>query len=240
MKNIDVCLSPSLYNLHENDNSIVVVIDIIRATTSICVAFENGVRKIFPVKTQDEAFEHKKDGCLISGERDGYKLAGFDLGNSPYDFINEDLKGKTLAMTTTNGTQAINVVGKANTLVLGSMLNFRYLAEWLIKKNKNVLLLCSGWKNKVNIEDTVFAGKFVDFLLNSNAFSSTCDSAFLVRNIYNSAKSNLFEFVVKNSPRLNSKRHFLEKDMKYCLTEQDLQIIPIREDNYIVPEFVKN
>ncbi|MBT3206857.1 MAG: 2-phosphosulfolactate phosphatase [Bacteroidetes bacterium] len=235
MKNIDVCLSPELYHLHENENAIVVVIDIIRATSSICVAFENGVKKVFPVKTIAEALEYKKGGFLISGERDSYKLEDFDLGNSPYDFMTEKLKGKSLAMTTTNGTQAIKTVAKNNTLVLGSMLNFQFLCEWLIQKNMDVLLLCSGWKNKINIEDSAFAGKIVDYLIESKYFTSDGDSANLVRNIYKTAKNNLFEFVIENSPRLNSKRHFLEKDIKFCLTEQNLRMIPIKNDNYIVP-----
>ena len=99
----------------------------------------------------------------------------------------------------------------------------------------DVLLLCSGWKNKINIEDSAFAGKIVDYLIESKYFTSDGDSANLVRNIYKTAKNNLFEFVIENSPRLNSKRHFLEKDIKFCLTEQNLRMIPIKNDNYIVP-----
>jgi 2-phosphosulfolactate phosphatase len=102
---IDVCLSPALYHLFKPQDSIVVVIDVLRATSSICVAFENGASSLTPVSTVEESMAYKAKGFLIGAERQGEMLDGFDFGNSPFSYMSNRINGSNIALTTTNGTK---------------------------------------------------------------------------------------------------------------------------------------
>ena len=102
MNKVQVCFSPELYHLFADDSSIVVVVDIFRATSAICAAFENGVAAIIPVAELEEALEYKKRGYLAGGERNGIVQEGFDFGNSPFSYMKPEMKGKEIALTTTN------------------------------------------------------------------------------------------------------------------------------------------
>ena len=106
-KKIEVCFSPAVFQYYKDSNAIAVVIDTLRASSAICNAFQNGVEKLIPVKTIDEARKYKKKGFIVAAERDGYVLDFADFGNSPFNFTEERVKGKTIVYSTTNGTQAI-------------------------------------------------------------------------------------------------------------------------------------
>jgi 2-phosphosulfolactate phosphatase len=156
--NIEVCFSPLSYPLFHNPESIVVVIDVLRASSAITTAFYNGVSKMIPVASIEEARKYKENGFLVAAERNAEIVEGFDLGNSPFGYMNNKVKGKTIAITTTNGTHAINVARHAGRVVIGSFLNMEIVAEFLKKEKKDVLFLCAGWKDKFNLEDTLLAG----------------------------------------------------------------------------------
>src|ERR1700749_2012909 len=163
--NIEVCFSPQSYPLFHNPNSIVVVIDILRATSAITTAFFNGVAKMIPVETVEEAQKYKENGFLVAAERNAEIIQGFDLGNSPFGYMNDKVKGKTIAITTTNGTQAINAAKHARKGIIGSFLNQDVVTDYLKNQKKDILFLCAGWKNKFNLEDTLFAGAVADALI---------------------------------------------------------------------------
>ena len=229
MKKINVCLSPALYRYYAEDNTMVVMVDAIRASASICTAFMNNVQYIIPVSEVKEAQAYKSLAYKIAGERNGKKLENFDFGNSPFNFTEENIKGEKLAFTTTNGTQVINLIKtvkhKNVDLLVGSFININSLTEFLLKQNKDILILCSGWKNTVNIEDTLFAGRLTYLLLQKSKFE-ILEATNLALNIYRNSGNSLFDFVINNSPRLNSKLEILEKDIKYCLTEDITKEIP--------------
>ena len=146
---VEVCFTPNLYPLHiEDEYEIVVAIDVLRATSAICSAFHHGVSKIIPVSTLDEAIEYRDNGFIVAAERKGQIVSGFDLGNSPYSYMDPKYKGKTIVLTTTNGTRAINTAKKVNNLIIGSLVNLDAVCEYLMDQRKSVLLLGSGWKNK--------------------------------------------------------------------------------------------
>src|SRR3954467_11230302 len=165
---LDACFSPYLYPVYQDDESIVVIIDILRATSAICTAFEHGAEKVIPVATVEEAWEWKKKGFLVGAERDAIAVEGFDFGNSPFSYMNDTVKGKTIVITTTNGTQAIHAARDAYKVVIGSFLNIDALCKWLVDEKRNILLLCSGWKNKFNLEDALFAGAVTEELRKRN------------------------------------------------------------------------
>lgn len=232
--NIEVCYTPQAYNLFHKDDSIVVVIDIFRATSAIVTAFYNGVSKMIPVATVEEAREYQKNGFMAAAERDGEVIEGFELGNSPFGYMNSKVKGKTIAISTTNGTQAIEASRKASKILVGSFLNLDVLCEYLASQKKDAILVCAGWKNKFNLEDTIFAGAIVNKLTTESGFEITCDSAIASNHLYTIAKDNLFEFLSNSSHRNRLAKLDLERDIKYCLTPNQCPVIPVMEGKYLV------
>ncbi len=233
--NREVCYTPQAYPLFHKDNAVVVVIDIFRATSAIVTAFYNGVAKMIPVATVEEAKEYQTNGYMAAAERDGEMIAGFELGNSPFGYMNNKVKGKTIAISTTNGTQAIEVSRKASKIIIGSFLNLDVVCEFLVAQQKDVILVCAGWKNKFNLEDTLFAGAVVTKLITENEnFNTACDSAIASQHLYNLAQNNLFEFLANSSHRNRLAKLDLERDIQYCLTLNLCPVIPIMEGKYLV------
>ena len=233
-RTLDVCLSPSLIHLHDRTQSIVVVIDILRATSSVCVALHHGVNSIVPVASVEESFAYREKGYLIGAERNGEMLEGYDLGNSPFSYMDEKVRGRNIALSTTNGTQAIVAASGAYKIAAGSFLNLSVLAEWLLKQNKNVLLLCSGWKNSFNLEDTLFAGAMITKLEKHFAFSPMRDSAIAAKHLYTLANGDLYGFLEESSHRKRLERLNIDEDIKYCLTEDLAPVVPVMMDNALV------
>lgn len=227
MKRLEVVLSPALYPYYESDNSIVVIIDILRATTAICTAFEYGASAIIPVATVEEALKYKERGYLTGAERNGEKLEGFDFGNSPFDYMTEKIKGKEIVLTTTNGTQAIEMAKNAESIVIGAFTNMTALKNWILAKNKNVLLLCSGWKNKFNLEDSLFAGAMIHELYYSGLYHDVSDSALSCMYLYQMAFKDPYRFLSHSSHKRRLAQLGLKNDIKYALTPDQTNKIPV-------------
>lgn len=227
MFDIEVVLSPALLHLAEVKNKNVVVIDILRATSTICTAIHEGASSVRAVDSIDEALILKNQGYVIAGERNGHKIEGFDMGNSPFECMNGVLKDKKLALTTTNGTKCITaaMTAGANAVIAGSFLNINATANWLIEEDKAVILLCAGWKDKVNLEDSLFAGALAKKLLNGNSINLDCDSTYMVLDLYEKAASNISQYLIKSShyQRLSHLHH--QEDMEYCLTENRFDMV---------------
>ena len=231
---IEVCYTPQAYNLFHKDDAIVVVIDVFRATSAIVTAFYNGVSKMIPVATVQEAKEYQANGFMAAAERDGEMMEGFELGNSPFGYMNNKVKGKTIAISTTNGTQAIEASRRASKIIVGSFLNLDAVCNYLSDQKKDVILVCAGWKNKFNLEDTLFAGAVVDKLTSTSDFGIECDSAIASKHLYNLAKDDLYSFLGASSHRNRLAKLDLERDIKYCLTLNLCPVIPVMEGKYLV------
>jgi len=234
MPEVEVCFSPNVYPLFHKNDAIVVVIDVLRATSAITTAFYNGVAKMIPVATIEEALKHKQDGLIVAAERNGEIVDGFDLGNSPFGYMNKKVKGKTIAITTTNGTQAIEAAKNAKTVIIGSFLNLDIVIDYLKTEKKDVLLLCAGWKNKFNLEDTLYAGAIANALVNKYDYTTNCDSAIAAGQLYHLAKHDLYQFLSLSSHRNRLQKLNLERDIKYCLTPNQCPVIPIMENGSLV------
>ena len=230
---VEVCFSPEQYSLFGNNFDIVVVIDVLRATSVICTAFHYGVKKIIPISSIEEASIYLKKGFHVAAERKGEIVNGFKLGNSPLTYMNDDLEGQTLVITTTNGTKAIETAKDCKQLLIGSFLNLDALSNYLIQMNKNVLLLASGWQGKFCLEDTICAGAICDQLLKTNKFDSVNDTTVASKYLFQSAQSNYFGYLKASSHRKRLKKLKLNEDIKYCLTPNLTDVIPFREDNYL-------
>ncbi|MBL7902841.1 MAG: 2-phosphosulfolactate phosphatase [Bacteroidia bacterium] len=232
--NIEVCYSPQSYHLFHKPEAIVVVIDVLRATSAITTAIFHGVSKMIPIATMIEADEYKKNGFMVAAERNGEIVDGFDLGNSPFGYMNKKVKGKTIAITTTNGTHAIEVARKAKRIIIGSFLNLDAVVDYLKKEKKDVLFLCAGWKNKFNLEDSLFAGAVANELVNKHDFATICDSTIAAIELYKLAKHDLEGFLANSSHRKRLAKLDLERDVKYCLTPNQCPVIPVLEGKFIV------
>ena len=233
-KRIEVCYTPGEYDYFKDEFEIVVVIDVLRATTAICVAFEYGIKSIIPVPTLEDALEYKKKGFLVGAERKGQIVEGFDFGNSPYSYMKDEFKGKDVVLTTTNGTKSIAAAKDADTLVIGALVNLDVLTKWLIKQNKNTLCLCSGWQDKFNLEDTICAGAISEALINTGKFTSIEDSSIAAKYLYLSAKDNYMGYLKSSSHRRRLRNLNLNEDIKYCLTPNKTKVIPILKDGKLI------
>ena len=233
-KRIEVCYTPGEYDYFKDEFEIVVVIDVLRATTAICVAFEYGIKSIIPVPTLEDALEYKKKGFLVGAERKGQIVEGFDFGNSPYSYMKDEFKGKDVVLTTTNGTKSIAAAKDADTLVIGALVNLDVLTTWLIKQNKNTLCLCSGWQDKFNLEDSICAGAISEALINTGNFTSIEDSSIAAKYLYLSAKDNYMGYLKSSSHRRRLRNLNLNEDIKYCLTPNKTKVIPILKDGKLI------
>jgi len=227
MNQLNVCLSPSLIPLYNVEDYMVVIIDIFRATSSICYGIENGAEAIIPVSEVEECAAYRERGLdyLLAAERDGRVVDGFDFGNSPFSYTKEKVAGKTIVLTTTNGTHALHLSRSAKKIVIGSFLNLTALCNWLKTQNDNILLVCAGWKNNFNLEDTLFAGAVVDQLKNLDF--KLDDSAIAANDLFQIGKQDINQYLKKTSHSERLKKLGIEKDIEFCLQVDLTTAIPV-------------
>lgn len=231
------CLSPALLNLYEVSSSIVVIIDVLRATSTIAAALHNGAKSIIPVNSVAECIKlGKQMEVITAGERDGQIAEGLEYGNSPLTYPKEFIKGKILVLTTTNGTKLLHMAlaENAKAIITGSFANLSAVCNYLIEQNKNVILACAAWKDKINIEDTLFAGAVINRIKEN--FSINCDASKMAETLYAEAKDDLYEFMKKKeaSHYLRLTGYGLEKDIRYCFTPDVDNVLPIYDGGRLV------
>ncbi|MBB2146715.1 2-phosphosulfolactate phosphatase [Pedobacter sp. LMG 31464] len=232
-RTIEVCLTPALLHLYAIENSIVVVIDILRATSSITYGIHNGAEAIIPVEHVEDCLAYADKGYLLAAERNGEVVEGYDFGNSPFSYTHEKVNGRTIVLTTTNGTKAMHMAqARAHQVVVGSFLNLTSLCNWLKTQDKNVLLLCSGWKDNFNLEDTLFAGAVVHFLRND--FKHSDDACVVAEDMYLMAKDDLRTYLHKSSHSHRLAALNIEEDVQFCLKLDVCKAIPVLEGNKLV------
>lgn len=225
MKKIDVCLTPELLHLHQIDTSVVVVTDIFRATSCMVTAFAHGVASITPVATVEECKILQNQGYIAAAERDAHKVAGFDLDNSPFSYMDEALRGSKIAVTTTNGTLSITKAKDAVAVVIGAFLNLNTVVEYLQNQPNDVLILCAGWKGKPNLEDTLFAGAVVEALKDS--FLIAEDTALLAQRAYNEAKIDMVGYLAAASHLRRLQGLGINEDIPFCLQHSVYEVLPV-------------
>lgn len=228
-RTVEVAFSPVLYPYKlTRDNFIVVIVDILRATTSITAAFENGVKEIIPVGSVEEARKWKERGYLVASERDGKTLDFADFGNSAFNFMTPEVKGKTIAYSTTNGTQAIEMANKnGEEVAIGSFNNLKALTDWIIDLNKNVVILCSGYKNKFNLEDAFYAGALAHRLMQSGVFMAECDSVTAAMDMWLSGKDNIEMYIDKAAHRERLRNRGQDDVLEYTFTIDNSSALPV-------------
>lgn len=233
---LEVCLSPALLHLYDTSGAVVVIIDIFRATSTIVAALHNGAKCVIPVASVDGciALGSEIPNSITAGERDGKVAPGLQHGNSPLEYTPDFIKDRTLVLTTTNGTRLLHMVKDASAIVIGSFLNLEAVCNYLVSQNKKVILGCASWKDRYNLEDTLFAGAVVERI--SQYFSINCDSARAARHLYKSALQapSLIDFLKDSSHYNRLSRFGLVKDMEYCVTTDLHPVVPVLVGNELV------
>ena len=225
-------LSPRLLEIYDADKSIFVIIDVFRATSTIATALYNGAKKIIPVDNVAKCIELGKltPDSITAGERDGKVIEGLEHGNSPAEYPRSFIEGKTLVLTTTNGTKLLHMAlnSGASEVITGSFPNLSAVCDFLIKEKKNVILGCSGWKDKFNIEDTLFAGAVISKV--KEHFTVHCDASLMAEKMYLQHKDQMKAFIRFTTHWHRLAAFGLEKDLEYCVTEDVANILPIYKD----------
>jgi 2-phosphosulfolactate phosphatase len=231
-------LSPALLHLFEVSNSVVVIIDVLRATSTIVTALYNGARCVIPVDSVSRCMEiGRQIQGVTAGERDGQIAEGLEYGNSPFEYPREFIEKKTLVLTTTNGTRLLHMALEkgAKEIITGSFPNLSAVCDHLIAMNQNVILGCAAWKDKVNMEDTLFAGAVISRV--REHFSINCDSSHMAEAMYEKGKKDLFGFIKKTeASHYHRLMNFgLEEDIRYCLSADVANVLPVyKEGNLVV------
>lgn len=226
-------MSPALLHLYNASQATVVIIDVLRATTTIATALYNGARYIVPVDSVAKCIElGRQINCITAGERDGKIAEGLSYGNSPFEYSRDFINGKILVLTTTNGTRLLHMALEkgAREIVTGSFANLDAVTNYLINQQNNVILACAAWKDRINIEDVLFAGAVIEKV--HDYFNIECDASHIAATLYHKGAEDLFSFMNENNAsHYNRLMSFgLEKDIRYCLKPNTANVLPIYED----------
>jgi 2-phosphosulfolactate phosphatase len=230
-------LSPALLDLYEVKDTVVVVIDVLRATSTIATALYNGAGAVVPVDDITKCIDMGRSlQGITAGERDGKIADGLEFGNSPFEYPPAFIKGKTLVLTTTNGTRLLHMALNrgASHIITGSFPNLSSVCDYIIAQDQPVLLACSAWKDRVNIEDTLFAGAVIKRV--HERFNINCDASGIAGSLYEKAEPDLYGFLKeKNATHYQRLTGFgLQKDLKYCLTIDVANVLPFYENEKLV------
>ena len=195
-------------------------------------AFANGAASIKPFADLEECRKASSNGYQTSGERNGVKMEGFDRGNSPFEYIDSSIKGKNIAFTTTNGTQAIEKSKSAKHLLIGAFLNVSAVAKRVTELNEDLLIVCAGWKGRFNLEDTLFAGALADRL--KDGFNTNDDAVIASIALYHDAKNDLVSFLNQSSHVQRLNKLNVHEDMSFCVREDQYEVVPFLKGDHLV------
>lgn len=231
---LEVCLSPALLHLFNTKDTITVIIDVFRATSTIAAALDNGATRIVPVASVEECISigNLLPNSITAGERDGKVAEGLEYGNSPSEYPKEFINGKTLVLTTTNGTRLLHMVNDAATIITGSFPNLTAVCDFISSQNTNVLLACASWKDRFNLEDALFAGAVAASV--SEKFIINCDSAHACISLNHDSKGDYFEYLKRGAHYKRLSGYGLESDMIYCTTPDIHPVVPILQGDSLI------
>jgi 2-phosphosulfolactate phosphatase len=231
------CLSPALIDLYDLSNSVVVIIDVLRATSTIATALHNGAASVIPVASVPRCIEIGEEvGGITAGERDGKVADGLTYGNSPFEYPRTFIENKILVLTTTNGTKLLHMAldRGAPEIITGSFPNLSAVCDHLIDSGKDVLLGCSAWKDRVNLEDTLFAGAVINRI--KNHFTIHCDASKMAESIFMEAGEDRFGFMERRSATHYHRlmNYGLERDIRYCLSADVANVLPVFKGDRLI------
>jgi len=216
------------------EGSNVIVIDMLRATSVIVTAINSGAKGVIPVLTVEEAIDLRKkmESLVLGGERKGLKIEGFDAGNSPLEYTRGLIAGKTLVITTSNGTRAIKGCNGARNIFIGSMLNGKAAANSAAKDKVDISMVCAGTQGSFSLDDFLCAGYIIDEILKDGEWDLD-DISFLAHYTFTLNKDNLKEFI-KNARHARYLAEVgFDEDINYCCSRGVIDAAPVYRDGII-------
>jgi 2-phosphosulfolactate phosphatase len=234
MNVLETCFSPALFEAERHTGSVVVIIDVLRASSAICTAFANGAASMIPVAEVEEARAYKDKGYLVAAERDGFVLDFADFGNSPFNFTRAAVEGKSIVYSTTNGTTIIDKAASSYAIAIGSFINIGAITHWLKDQKRDILLFCAGWKNRFNIEDTICAGAIASKLIDSGMYTTICDSTLAAIDLWSLAAGNPRAYIEKAAQRTRLRDKHLDDCIDFCLTMDYTDKVPVIKNGLLV------
>lgn len=238
MNNLETLFIPEEIKNKELAGKLVVVIDVLRASSTIVTALANGCNGFIPIlspkQAKEEAQQFEKERVLLGGEREGKKIEGFDLGNSPREYKREAVKDKTVIFSTTNGVKTLEMVKDAHRIIVGSFLNLKAVGDYCTNYKGDILIICAGREGRFSLEDTACAGMLIDSF--KNAFSGTyqeSDASLTAWVLYKKFGNNIFEILRKSRHGRYLESIGLDEDLKFCSQLDFFSIVPIFRDGII-------
>ena len=208
------------------------VIDVLRASSTIATALEYGMKEVIPVSSLDKAKTFDENSYLIAAERNGEIAEGFKYGNSPLSYMSPEIQGKSLVLTTTNGTRCVELSKGAAQIIIGSFVNLQATNEWLLANARDTVLFCCGWRDHFSLEDTLAAGAMVHHL--KEHFVIDSDSCFMAERLYLEAKDELFLYVENTSHFQRLAKKGLVDDISYCMRPIQVRTVPILDKDRFI------
>ncbi|HHU97337.1 MAG: 2-phosphosulfolactate phosphatase [Bacteroidota bacterium] len=224
---IDICFSPVLYPFYRKENDTVIVVDVFRASATMCTMLANGATAVISVADIEEAKRYKSRGFLVGAERNARQCDFADFGNSPFDYTREKVAGKEVVFTTTNGTQAIDAAKSAKQLFVGTFSNLEALIQKSVEVGERVVILCAGWNNRANVEDTLFGGRFAEKLSEKTTVTLKSDAVKMALELWQSAKENPLEYLKSTEHYYRLIANGVKSDAEYCLKENSASVVPV-------------
>ncbi|NBC26292.1 MAG: 2-phosphosulfolactate phosphatase [Bacteroidetes bacterium] len=237
LNTLDVFFSSQSFHEEELRKKVVVVVDVLRASSTIITALMNHAKGIIPVEDMGEASRISQsvdsENILLCGEKDGVKIEGYDLGNSPFEYSESMIENKTLIFNTTNGTKAIKKAVGASQIYIGSFLNLSTIVHTLKSEEKDIVLVCAGWRGRMAIEDLLFAGNVVYNLSDGALSPEARDGAKVAFGLYDNFRGNLPKVIHSSNHAVRLKNIAGEKDIDYCAQTDICDILPVLNDGII-------
>ena len=238
MNNLDTLLTPEEIKNTELAGKLVVVIDVLGASSTIVTALANGCRGFIPIlspeQAEEKAQQFEKERVLLGGERKGKKIEGFDLGNSPREYKREVVKDKTIIFSTTNGVKTLEMVKGASRIIIGSFLNLQAVCDYCTNYQGDILIICAGKKGRFSLEDTACAGMMVNSL--RNVFPGDhqeVDANLTAQLLYVKFGNNILEILGRSQHGRYLESIGLGEDLKFCSQSDLFHIVPIFRDGII-------
>jgi len=238
MNNLETLFIPEEIKKIELAGKLVVIIDVLRASSTIVTALANGCRSFIPIlspgQAKKKAQQFEKERVLLGGEREGIKIEGFDLGNSPREYKREVVKDKTIIFSTTNGVKALEMVKSAYRIIIGSFLNLQAVCNYCTNYRGDILIICAGKEGNFSLEDTACAGMIINSLRDVFPGShQEADANLTAQLLYKKFGNNILEILRKSQHGRYLESIGLGEDLEFCSRLDFFHIVPIFRDGII-------
>jgi 2-phosphosulfolactate phosphatase len=245
---IDVFLIPVNDKELHFENSVVLMIDVLRASTTICASLFNGAREIIPCESMDKATQIyislSRQSSFLGGERNGVKPNGFHAGNSPLEYTSDRVNNKTIILTTTNGTKIFRLAKGAKYRLIGGFVNISavtgFMSKFINSGTNSIQILCAGNNGRLSYEDTICAGAYINRIRSFFSELEMSDSAHAAENLFMLHSNDMEDFLASREHATILKKLGFGEDIKIALTPDIYPVIPLVDNNFIIKRFIEN